>query len=114
MNHRTSDVPADFEQLVRDPSGRIRRIARRFAADGGVDDLFQEILTRLWRSLPGLRGDAKVESWIYRIALNAAMTHVAETVRTRDLHAAISATSAAIEGVPAGVTDYLSGARSIK
>jgi DNA-directed RNA polymerase specialized sigma24 family protein len=64
MNRQTSDAPLDFEQLVRDHGGRIRRIARRFAGDGAVDDLVQDILTRLWRSFAGFRGDAKVESWV--------------------------------------------------
>ncbi len=104
----------DFEQLVRDHGGRIRRIARRFAENGAVDDLVQDILTRLWRSFAGFRGDSKVESWIYRVALNAAMTHVAETVKARDLQAAVSAQSVATEGVPGGasaadiLSDFLS------
>jgi RNA polymerase sigma-70 factor, ECF subfamily len=114
MNRQTSNVPLDFEQLVRDHGGRIRRIARRFAENGAVDDLVQDILTRLWRSFAGFRGDSKVESWIYRVALNAAMTHVAETVKARDLQAAVSAQSVATEGVPGGasaadiLSDFLS------
>jgi RNA polymerase sigma-70 factor (ECF subfamily) len=114
MNRQTSNVPLDFEQLVRDHSGRIRRIARRFAENGAIDDLVQDILTRLWRSFAGFRGDSKVESWIYRVALNAAMTHVTETVKARDLQAAVSAQSVATEGVPGGasaaniLSDFLS------
>jgi RNA polymerase sigma-70 factor (ECF subfamily) len=100
MDRHTNDVLPAFEQLVREHSGRIRRIARRFAADGAVDDLVQDILMRLWRSYPGFRGDAKPESWLYRVSLNAAMTHVSQTVRTRALHAAISAHAAvSTEGV---------------
>ena len=104
MNDQTSNLPGVFERLVRDHSGRIRRIARRFAADGAVEDLVQEILTRLWRSFAGFRGEAKVESWIYRIALNAAMTHVAERVKTRNLQSAMNAASAAMQGAPAGAS----------
>ena len=104
MNREASDVPLDFEQLVRDHSGRIRRIARRFAANGAVDDLVQDILTRLWRSFAGFRGDAKVETWIYRVALNASMTHVNETVKARDLQVVMSTRSAANEGSPGGVS----------
>jgi DNA-directed RNA polymerase specialized sigma24 family protein len=47
MDHQASDTPLDFEYLVREHSGRIRQIARRFAANGAVDDLVQDILTRL-------------------------------------------------------------------
>jgi RNA polymerase sigma-70 factor (ECF subfamily) len=104
VNRQTIGAPVEFEQLVRDHGGRIRRIARRFAADNAVDDLVQEILTRLWRSFAGFRGDAKAESWIYRVALNAAMTHIAETVKARELQAAVSAHCAAAEGAPGGAS----------
>src|SRR5687767_2471456 len=80
-----------FEELVRDHGGRIRQIARRYADAGAVDDLVQEILIRLWRSLPGFRGESKVGTWIYRIALNAAMTSVKASVRHRQLKEAAAA-----------------------
>jgi len=47
MDRQTSDTPLDFEYLIREHSGRIRQIARRFASNGAVDDLVQDILTRL-------------------------------------------------------------------
>jgi RNA polymerase sigma-70 factor (ECF subfamily) len=104
----------DFEDLVRAHSGRIRQIARRFAPKGAVDDLVQDILTRLWRSYSGFRGDSKVESWIYRVALNAAMTHLGEAAKARTLHAAVSAQPAATVEPPRGaspadiLSDFLS------
>ena len=81
MTRQANNAPLGFEKLVREHSGRIRRIARRFAESGAVDDLVQDILTRLWRSYPSFRGDAKIESWIYRVSLNAAMTHVGEAIK---------------------------------
>ena len=114
MDRQASDTPLDFEDLIREHRGRIRQIARRFAANGAVDDLFQDILTRLWRSYAGFRGDSKVESWIYRVALNAAMTHLSEAVKARTLHAAISARPAATVEPPGGaspadiLSDFLS------
>ena len=102
MDRQASNTSLDFEDLVREHSGRIRQIARRFAANGAVDDLVQDILTRLWRSYRGFRGDSKVESWIYRVALNAAMTHLSEAVKARTLHAAMSAQSAATVETPGG------------
>lgn len=97
MDHQASDTPLDFEHLVREHNGRIRQIARRFAGNGAVDDLVQDILTRLWRSYAGFRGDSKIESWIYRVALNAAMTHLSEAAKARTLHAAVSAQPPAAE-----------------
>jgi len=37
------------------------------------EDLFQEIVYQLWKSYPGFKGESKVSSWIYRIALNTAI-----------------------------------------
>ena len=113
MDRQASNTPLDFEHLVREHGGRIRQIARRFAANGAVDDLVQDILTRLWRSYASFRGDSKVESWIYRVALNAAMTHLSEAAKARTLQAAMSARPATSVETPGSaspadiLTDFL-------
>lgn len=38
------------------------------------NDLFQEITIQLWKAYPKFRGDAKFSTWMYRIALNTAIT----------------------------------------
>lgn len=38
------------------------------------EDLFQDIVLQLWRAYPSFKGDAKVSTWMYRIALNNAIT----------------------------------------
>jgi RNA polymerase sigma-70 factor (ECF subfamily) len=51
------------------------KVARAYgnsAADR--DDLFQEIALQVWHSIPAFRGDAAIGTWIYRVALNTAMT----------------------------------------
>ena len=47
------------------------------------EDLFQEIATQVWRSIPGFRGDAAVTTWIYRVALNAAIAWTQKERRHR-------------------------------
>ena len=37
-------------------------------------DLFQEIVFQLWRSYPSFRGEARISTWLYRIALNTAIS----------------------------------------
>jgi RNA polymerase sigma-70 factor, ECF subfamily len=76
-------VPLSFEKLAEQQMRRIRQIARRYASADAVDDLTQEILTRLWRSWPRFRGDAAPTTWVYRVALNAAMTFVKGEMRRR-------------------------------
>jgi RNA polymerase sigma-70 factor (ECF subfamily) len=98
----------DFEDLIHVHLGRIRHIARRYAASGSAEDLAQEILIRLWKSYPRFRGEAKVETWIYRVALNTAMTYLKGTIRNRRLHTAIVAKSIPTDASPVGAeTDDL-------
>lgn len=76
-------MTADFELLVRQNSGRIRRIAMRYADHGDVEDLVQEILLALWSSFSTFRGDARMETWVYRVALNTALSGVRKKISRR-------------------------------
>ncbi|WP_245562218.1 RNA polymerase sigma factor [Niabella aurantiaca] len=38
------------------------------------EDLFQEIVYQLWKSYPAFKGASKISTWIYRVALNTALT----------------------------------------
>ena len=38
-----------------------------------IDDLFQEILIRLWNGFDQYEGRSSAETWIYRVALNTAI-----------------------------------------
>jgi len=37
-------------------------------------DLFQEVAIQIWRSVDAYRGESSVATWVYRIALNAAIS----------------------------------------
>lgn len=37
-------------------------------------DLYQEVMVNLWTGLDSYQGDAKVSTWIYRLALNTCIT----------------------------------------
>lgn len=37
------------------------------------EDLFQEIVYQLWKSYASFKGESKLSSWMYKIALNTAM-----------------------------------------
>ena len=38
------------------------------------EDLFQEATLQAWKAYPSFRGDAKFSTWLYRVALNTAIT----------------------------------------
>src|SRR5687767_11135874 len=45
------------------------------------EDVFQEIMYQLWRSYPNFHGDSKFSTWMYKVALNVAITHVKKSIR---------------------------------
>lgn len=62
-----------FNSIVDDNHNRFGRIARVYAGND-AEDLVQEILMQVWRSLPDYDLRAKLSTWCYRIALNTAIS----------------------------------------
>jgi RNA polymerase sigma-70 factor (ECF subfamily) len=50
-----------------------------------AEDLFQEIMANVWNSLPSFRGDSKISTWVYRIAVNTALVHRKKWKRGEEL-----------------------------
>ena len=51
-----------------------RRLSRAYAfAAADIEELHQEMLVQLWRSLPRFRGQSRASTWIYRVCLNTAL-----------------------------------------
>ena len=56
------------------------------------NDLFQEITIQLWKAYPKFRGDSKFSTWMYRVALNTAITLYRKSkrrVQTQDYESVI-------------------------
>lgn len=64
-----------FLKLVDDHRGMLYKVCRIYCfPESDRQDLFQEIVLQLWRSYPSFRGQAKFSTWLYRIALNTAIS----------------------------------------
>ena len=46
------------------------------------NDLFQEIAIQLWKNYSKFRGEAKFSTWMYRVALNTAISLYRKSTRT--------------------------------
>ena len=46
------------------------------------DDLFQEITIQLWKNYTKFRGESKFSTWMYRVALNTAISLYRKSTRT--------------------------------
>jgi len=75
-----NSTPADerkFLELVDENRNRILRVCRAYSWNSADrDDLYQEILFQIWRALPGLKEDAYANTWLYRVAINTAISFV--------------------------------------
>lgn len=80
----------NFVQLVKQHQGLIHKVALMYESDPEArNDLFQEIVLQLWKSFPSFRGEAKITTWMYRIALNTAISGLRRKNRklpTEDIH----------------------------
>lgn len=63
-----------YESLLRANQARLVRIARHYAGQTDWPDLLQEISLQLWRSHDGFDGRSDPATWVYRIALNTAIS----------------------------------------
>ena len=65
-----------FLELFHDYRERVVRLCRGYlSSPDDAEDLFQEIMTRVWNSLPQFRGEARASTWLYRIAVNSALLY---------------------------------------
>ena len=64
-----------FLQLVKENKGIVYKVCNAYCHDkDNRDDLAQEILYNLWKSFLSFRTDLKFSTWMYRIALNVAIS----------------------------------------
>lgn len=81
---RNDEQQQVFDGWLRNHQGLFFKVVRAYAfTPSDQEDLFQEIATQVWRSIPGFRGDAAVTTWIYRVALNAAIAWTQKERRHR-------------------------------
>jgi RNA polymerase sigma-70 factor (ECF subfamily) len=77
---------------------RVYALALRIVGAMDAEEVAQEAFIRIFRGLPKFRGDAALSTWIYRLAVNAALSHRAR--RTPP-----GADGRAAEGEPGGEGD---------
>lgn len=67
-------VEKDFLANLSQYNAMIHKICRLYRdSNEDREDLFQEIVFQLWKSYPKFKGESKLSTWIYRIALNTAI-----------------------------------------
>ena len=75
----------EFISLINQHKGILYKVSRMYFDNlEDQQDLFQEIILQLWTSLDSFKGNSKLSSWMYRVALNTAIVFFKKEKRKLD------------------------------
>ena len=75
----------EFLHIITENQGIIQKVCSIYCdLEEDRRDLFQEILIQLWKSYPTFRSESKFSTWMYRVALNTAITSFKKDKRQPD------------------------------
>jgi RNA polymerase sigma-70 factor (ECF subfamily) len=60
---------------------RVFGLVTRIVGRSDSEEVVQEVFVRIYRGLAKFRGDAQLSTWIYRLSVNAALSHVSKRKR---------------------------------
>lgn len=77
---------AAFNEVIRLYSPRLySQIRRLVQSHADTDDLLQNTFLKAWQNLEYFRGEARLSTWLYKIAVNESLTFLARERRRRNL-----------------------------
>ncbi|MFC2188236.1 RNA polymerase sigma factor [Fulvivirgaceae bacterium LMO-SS25] len=69
------EIEKEFIEQIQKYQGILHKICFVYSnSTADKEDLYQEIVLQLWKSYPSFRKEAKFSTWMYRVALNTAIT----------------------------------------
>ena len=72
----------EFIQDIKENEGIIYKVTRIYSNNTeDQNDLYQEIVYQLWKSYNSFKGNSKISTWMYRIALNTAISNLKKEKR---------------------------------
>lgn len=76
-----------FKEILESNSGSINRICRYYCSNqADLNDMYQEVLVNIWKSLDKFRGNSTISTWIYRIAVNTLINFSGKAYRNKKLY----------------------------
>lgn len=80
---KKTDLELEFELKLKEYKLLIYKVCRIYANDpNNIQELYQDIIIQLWKSYPKFRAESKFSTWLYRIAINTALTSFSKPKRS--------------------------------
>lgn len=71
---RKTEQDEIFDDWLEQFKPLVFKVVRVYGSEfNGDDDLFQEIVVQMWKSIPNFKKQCSIHTWIYKIALNTAI-----------------------------------------
>jgi RNA polymerase sigma-70 factor (ECF subfamily) len=74
-----------MEMLYHQFKRRVFGMAHRIVGTSDAEEVAQEVFVRVFRGLANFRGDSQLSTWIYRLTVNAALSHLAKRGRRQEV-----------------------------
>lgn len=90
MQSKQIDQPSEFIELLQTNKGILYKVARTYCySEEERKDLIQEITLNVWKAFPNYDSKYKFSSWLYRIALNVAISYLRKETKRRKINEAL-------------------------
>ncbi|WP_455587464.1 RNA polymerase sigma factor [Bacteroides sp.] len=71
------NVEQEFLSVIREYERVIYKVCYLYTTPNAtLNDLYQDVIVNLWKAFPKFRGECKISTWIYRIALNTCISFI--------------------------------------
>lgn len=78
-------MEVNFEQLLEKNKHKIFRICRIYAVSPiEPQDLFQEVVIQIWKSLDSYTGKSSIDTWVYKITINVCLRSKLKLAKSND------------------------------
>ncbi len=74
-----------MEMLYHQYKRRVFGMAHRIVGASDAEEVAQEVFVRIFRALANFRGDSALSTWIYRLTVNASLSHLAKRGRRHEV-----------------------------
>jgi RNA polymerase sigma-70 factor (ECF subfamily) len=104
---------SDFTEIINKNDEKLRHLSRVYAeCTDEMKDIYQEIIISIWQSLSSFNGEASIGTWIYRVAINTAISFARKKKVRHRYYASFKKEKEAQDTVMVGLSDNEKGGKA--